>query len=204
MVVPKVLYYTNNPMDNNDVTNPQNQNQPAIPQTVTSPPPQGTMPQPQVFTPRTAPATASPPPPTRPPLAEHHGKSPLKRLILGIVIILIATVLIVLFFPKGKSEKVELTWWGLWEDGQVVEPVIVEFERDHPNIAVTYSKQDPNQYRERLVTRVGIGTGPDIFRYHNTWFPMLSEILLPLPTEVIAQEDFKKKLLSSYAIRSYS
>lgn len=116
----------------------------------------------------------------------------LVKILIGIVIVVLITTLVVIFLPRGGSQNVKLVWWGLWEDVNVVAPIIADFEREHPNIDVEYSKQDPKQYRERLATRINLGTGPDIFRFHNTWYPMLTDVLLPLPSDVITQEDFKK------------
>lgn len=115
------------------------------------------------------------------------------KLIIGIVVVLLITVVALFFlFFRQSQEKVTLTWWGLWEDKATVSGVITEFEKEHPNINITYSRQDPNQYRERLTTRIGLGTGPDIFLFHNTWYPMLSKDLLPLSTDVMTPEEFQK------------
>lgn len=128
-----------------------------------------------------------------PPAPKKIGhKLPLLKILIGVVVLIVAVVLIVSLLPKGQDEEVKLTWWGLWEDPKIVAPIISEFERDHPNVSIEYSKQDPSQYRERLATRIENGTGPDIFTFHNTWYPMFSGALLPLPTDVITQEDFIK------------
>lgn len=114
----------------------------------------------------------------------------------GIVVILAIAFLVWRFilpqFSKQKSEKVTLTYWGLWEDKNTMQSVILDFQRKHPNITVNYSKEDIKQYRERLQKRTELGTGPDILRLHNTWVPMLSEILLPLPNDIIKASEFKK------------
>ncbi|HXS14676.1 MAG TPA: sugar ABC transporter substrate-binding protein, partial [Candidatus Saccharimonadales bacterium] len=81
--------------------------------------------------------------------------------------------------------KVTLTYWGLWEDKNVMSGVISDFERTHPNITVDYIQQDPKQYTDRLLTRINNGTGPDIFRFHNSWVTPLSSVLLPLPQSVL-------------------
>ncbi|HSA83717.1 MAG TPA: extracellular solute-binding protein [Patescibacteria group bacterium] len=119
-------------------------------------------------------------------------KLPILKIVIGIVIFLVIIFLVTLFLPKGQEEKVTLNWWGLWEDPQIVEPIIAGYEKEHPNVDVVYSKQDPNQYRERVVVRSDQGNGPDIFLFHNTWYPMLSGLLVPLPTDVITQEAFQK------------
>jgi multiple sugar transport system substrate-binding protein len=94
------------------------------------------------------------------------------------------------------TEKVVLQYWGLWEDPNVMTNVISDFERANPNITVNYIRQDPKQYSQRLLTRVHNGTGPDIFRYHNTWLPMMQSALAPLPSEVITKDEFAKTFYS--------
>ncbi len=116
---------------------------------------------------------------------------------IGVVVVIIAVVLGVFRFilPRFQptiDEEVTLTYWGLFESEAIVNTVITDFERQHPKIKINYQKQDVKDYRERLQTRIQNGTGPDIFRYHNTWLPMLSSILVPLPNEVIQKEEFQK------------
>jgi len=107
-------------------------------------------------------------------------------LILIVIIFLVWTVGSFLF--KGTSStsgKVNLTYWGLWEDSNVYQAVINDFEKQHPDITVTYIKQDPKQYVDRLLTRLKEGSGPDIFRFHNSWTLPLQNILSPLSSNVI-------------------
>lgn len=118
------------------------------------------------------------------------------KIVLGIVIILgiaffVYNVILPKFFP-AKINQAKLVYWGLYEDAPIVAPIIADFEREHPNIKIEYSKQDIEQYRDRLVTRSNNGNGPDIFRFHNTWVSGLLDLLLPLPSNVISKEDFSK------------
>lgn len=140
-----------------------------------------------------------PPPPAQnqsfqePSLAGNFmGGGFLKKFLIGIGVIILITFLIILLLPKGASEKpVTLQWWGLWEDSSTVQPLITDFKATHPTITIQYIKNDPDQYRERLLTRIQNGTGPDIFMYHNTWFSMLSDNLSPLSSDVITPDEFK-------------
>ncbi|HYM65547.1 MAG TPA: extracellular solute-binding protein, partial [Candidatus Sulfotelmatobacter sp.] len=111
-------------------------------------------------------------------------------LVLGFIVIIIISYLT--FFKNSNSSngEVTLSYWGLWEDNNVMQGIISDFERQNPKIKVEYSKQDIKQYRERLETRINNGTGPDIFRFHNTWYPMLSGLLLPLPSDTISKDEF--------------
>jgi multiple sugar transport system substrate-binding protein len=73
-----------------------------------------------------------------------------------------------------------------------MQSLIDGFERENPNITIQYSQQDIKQYRERVLTRIADGNGPDIFRFHNSWYPMYASVLLPLPTDTITTTDFQK------------
>lgn len=131
-------------------------------------------------------------PPAQPVIAPRSSKSLLIKLLIVIIIVIFITVLIIFFMPKTGSQKTKLVWWGLWEDARIMQSVISDFQRENPNITIEYVKQDPKQYRERLTTRINNGTGPDIFRFHNTWYPMIYSITSPLPSDVIKKEDFAK------------
>lgn len=123
----------------------------------------------------------------------------LKKVGIGLGIVLALVFLVVLFMPKEKGAKnVTLIWWGLWEDARTVEPVILDFQKQHPNIKIRYIKQDPEGYRGKLLTRIkqGANEAPDIFRYHNTWLPMMKDTLATLPVDVIAPADFQKNYYS--------
>ncbi len=125
------------------------------------------------------------------------GFSIKKMIKMGIGMFVILTVIFVtiaIILPhiiKPSTKDVTLTYWGLWEEENVMRPVISEFEKENPHIKIDYKKQDPNDYRERLTVRTQNGTGPDIFRFHNTWYPMLKGVLLPLPKETIEKDEFE-------------
>ncbi len=128
--------------------------------------------------------------PPRPP--SRFNKNLFLKIGIGIVGLIILVVAGIFLYQKFSAPKqVTLTWWGLWEDAPVMQGIISDFERLHPTITVQYVKQDPNQYRDRLVARIQNGTGPDIFRYHNSWLPMVSKTLLPLSSDVITPQAFK-------------
>lgn len=90
-----------------------------------------------------------------------------------------------------KEEKVEISFWGLFDEPAVFQNVIADFEKENPSIKVRYEKQNIKDYREKLTTRIAQGTGPDIFRFHNTWQPIFSDQLLPIPSDVITKDEFK-------------
>lgn len=117
-----------------------------------------------------------------------------KILIIVGVIVLVAVLSLVVFkvFNKAKTGGSEITWWGLWEDPSIIQPLVTEYETENPNVKITYVKQSPQDYRERLTNALAKGTGPDIFTFHNTWAPMFRNDLDTIPVSVINPADFAK------------
>ena len=116
---------------------------------------------------------------------------------IGALLFIILTIifsLLTFVFPKSnktETQEATLTYWGLREDESVMKSIISDFEKENPKIKINYIKQDLEDYREKLSVRVPNGNGPDVFRFHNTWYPMLSGILLPLPKETIERREFE-------------
>jgi|SRR3989344_343520 len=202
-------YYTINMEENTLFQNPQSQDQ-AVSQSPPlsnqgNPPPESPSQQPSsqpVFPPSSSPSPAPeassppPPPPEEGSLSRFSTSFPtiIKIAVGAIVIILVLIIffgVVVPFLSKGKEKNAEISYWGLWEDQNILKPVIDDFNKKYPNIKVNYTKQDIKQYREKLTTRIQNGTGPDVFLFHNTWLPMFSDVLLPVPDNVISKKDFE-------------
>lgn len=114
-------------------------------------------------------------------------------MIVGLIILLIV-IGFVAFNLVGRflanSQPKVLTYWGLWENEQVLTGLIEEYQKEHPNVQIAYAKQSPRQYRERLDAAIRRGEGPDIFRFHNTWMPMLQDLLSPAGSTGYTQPEF--------------
>ncbi len=151
------------------------------------PPPPAVQPE-NPFIPQVAvPATGASP-------APGGGGAIKKRIFMVLVFILLALGLVaggrfVLGLLAG-SKEVTITYWGLWENDATVRSVIADFEAKNPKIKVSYVKQSPRQYRERLQAAIARGEGPDVFRFHNTWVAMLAPDLAPVPKTVIPPAEF--------------
>lgn len=138
----------------------------------------------------------SPPPSELSSYPPPSGIFKILKILLGVAIVLgiilfVYNIILPKFFP-AKINQAKLVYWGLLRDAPVVAPIIADFQKQHPNITIEYVKQDSEQYMDRLVTRSNNGNGPDIFRFHNTWVPQLSGLLLPLPSSIVTKEDFSK------------
>ncbi len=137
-----------------------------------------------------------------PPPIYEENKNQYMFIVLGAVVFLIILVIIfrAIFSGKPASKPVSLIYWGLWEDKEVIEPLIAAYQQKNPNIKIIYQKMNPQSYREKLVSRSKAqGTAgapvvekPDIFRFHNTWLPEIKDVVAPLPPTVMSGEEFDK------------
>jgi multiple sugar transport system substrate-binding protein len=137
------------------------------------------------------------------PYAEEENSSPIRKILLFLIGIVFLGILGFGFVRFGlplfsnlpflqKEKEATLTYWGLWESEEVMKTIITDFEKKNPKIKVSYVRQDIKNYRQRLATRIPNGNGPDIFTYHNTWLPMMDEMLVPLPGSVMDATTFQK------------
>ncbi len=92
---------------------------------------------------------------------------------------------------SGTTKQVTLTYWGLWEPKEVMADVLKDFESSHPGVLVNYVKQSPTDYRDRLQSAMASNQGPDLFRFHASWVPMLKTNLSPVPSSVMSASQFQ-------------
>lgn len=88
------------------------------------------------------------------------------------------------------APTVVLEYWGLWEPSETMQTVIKEYESENPGVSVNYTKQSPQDYRLRLKTALADENGPDIFRYHASWVPMMTQELSPMPSSVMTSSEY--------------
>lgn len=129
----------------------------------------------------------------------------LKYVLFVIPVLLVAFIFIKfvvprIFKPPAVSPKaVSFSYWGLFEPKEVMQPLIDEFkekyEKNHPGskIDITYEMRTYDtleQYKEGVLNRLNLGTGPDILRIHATWLPQFSSQLSPLPSDLLSSEAY--------------
>lgn len=144
----------------------------------------------------------APPSDELPPPVYQENNNQYVFIVVGAILFLILLIFIIkaIFFGKPNSNKpANLIYWGLWEDKEVIEPLIDAYQQKNPNIKITYQKMNPLSYREKLVSRSKSQETdgakvekPDIFRFHNTWLPEIKDIIAPLPATIMNGEEFDK------------
>ncbi|MCX7955690.1 MAG: sugar ABC transporter substrate-binding protein [Patescibacteria group bacterium] len=128
-----------------------------------------------------------------PPIFQENKNQYFLIIFIGVILFFLFLFLIKSLFGKNKSLKpVNLIYWGLWEDKQIIQPLIDEYQQKNSNVKIEYIKMSPENYRDKLIARSKLNQGPDIFRFHNTWVPELKEVLAPLPKQIMSNSDFEK------------
>lgn len=96
-----------------------------------------------------------------------------------------------LFNRSKPSGPITLTYWGLWEEDNLIKPMISLYQKQNPNVSINYERKSSLNYRTRVQTQIREGVGPDIFRIHNSWLPMFESDLAPAPKTVVTLSDYK-------------
>jgi multiple sugar transport system substrate-binding protein len=139
-------------------------------------------------------STQTPPPPGSDVIATSPKKGFPKILIILIGLLLILGLAFGVYkfvLPMLQQDEVTtVTWWGLWEDASIIEPLIKEYETKTPGVKIKYVKQSKEDYRERLLNSLAKGEGPDMFRFHNTWVPMFKNELDNVPAFFMSAADY--------------
>ncbi|MBL4694188.1 extracellular solute-binding protein [Candidatus Gracilibacteria bacterium] len=83
---------------------------------------------------------------------------------------------------KVSYEGIELTYYKVFDDSDVIEPIINEYTAAHPGLKIHYKKfSDFDEYQKTILNEMAEGEGPDIFSMPNTWFTSNYRKLTPLP-----------------------
>ncbi len=94
---------------------------------------------------------------------------------------------------KKDYSGVELTYYKVFDDEEVLAPAIQQYEADHPGLTIHYKKfSDFSEYQNQILNEMAEGEGPDIFSMQNTWFASNYRKIRPMPKDIGAPDDFAK------------
>lgn len=118
-----------------------------------------------------------------------NDKLKFKILIFLILLALISTGL--KLCPGPPKTKVELVFWGLWDDSDVYESLIKDYEKLNSGVKIEYRKLTYQDYEQELLGAMASGKGPDIFSIHHTWIPRYVDKISPVPAELMTVHQFQ-------------
>ncbi len=125
-----------------------------------------------------------------------------KAVSVGLIFVLTVTLLSGCFekekaAKKTAAEPVELVYYKLFDEEDVMRPLIQEYESKHPNVSIRYRKfTDPVEYENLIINELAEGEGPDLFSVPNYWFLRNARKLTPLSPQVFSPKQFEDTFVS--------
>lgn len=93
---------------------------------------------------------------------------------------------------KKNYSGIELTYYKVFDDTEIFEKAINQYEVDHPGLKIHYRKfSDFDEYQRIILNEMAEGEGPDILSMPNTWFMSNYRKLAPMPEKFGKIEDFR-------------
>jgi len=96
--------------------------------------------------------------------------------------------------PSTTTQTTNITIWGLWYEPDAINPLIAEYNKEHPKYKVVYVKQEfehesenlaySGAYKTKLTERLKSVGGVDIVEIHHSWLSSLSYLLSPAPASI--------------------
>lgn len=80
----------------------------------------------------------------------------------------------------SPGQRVELEFWGIFDEPGAFDEAIRNFRKLNPNINVRYVPFPFEEYEKAVIDALASGHGPDIWMIQNTWLPKHKDKLAPL------------------------
>lgn len=93
---------------------------------------------------------------------------------------------------KKNNDIIELTYYNMFDDEDVIDPILKEYQKLHPNVHVNYKKfNNLAEYYQLIVDELAQGEGPDIFAVQNYWILKNKKKIIPAAAEAVPPNDFR-------------
>ena len=89
----------------------------------------------------------------------------------GRVLLAFAALLAVAGCAPSGGRGVTLRFWAMGREGEVVQELVRDFEREHPGVHVIVQQLPWSAAHEKLLTAYVGGSTPDVSQLGNTWVP---------------------------------
>lgn len=112
-------------------------------------------------------------------------------LIGGIAFVVLLTILVLLSNvgdQQQQQEEITIEFWGVFDDGGVMEETIKAYEAANPKTKVNYTVFPYADYELSVINALAAGRGPDVWMIHHTWLPKHIDKLEPAPQVLPGEE----------------
>ncbi len=112
-------------------------------------------------------------------------------------VIIIGAFLVLVLWQKQPTniEKVELEFWGVFDDSDIYKNLIKNFNTEYPHIKINYYKKNIVNYEDDFLGAVASGRGPDIFMLHNTWIPRYENKIIGAPQTLVTAKQVQTEFV---------
>ena len=90
---------------------------------------------------------------------------------------------------EGPLQTTELEFWGVFDDSDVFNKLIADFNKEFPKTKVKYYKKQQATYENDLLEAMASGRGPDVFMIHHTWVPRYENKISVAPSDLVLLKD---------------
>ena len=77
---------------------------------------------------------------------------------------------------KKNDNQTEISFWAMGAEGEFVQKLVPEFEKQNPGIKVKVQMVPWTAAQEKLVTAYASENSPDVYQLGNTWVPQFSAL----------------------------
>jgi multiple sugar transport system substrate-binding protein len=77
---------------------------------------------------------------------------------------------------RSHDDRTVVDFWAMGREGELVQPLLDEFERQNPDIAVRVQQIPWSAAHEKLLTAYAGDAMPDVFQLGSTWIPEFAAI----------------------------
>lgn len=126
-----------------------------------------------------------------------------KRILSLVLIMAVSAGMLSGCFRKEEGEKtvvpdqIQLVYYRMFDDEDVIRPLIQQYQTAHPNVQITYRKfTDLEEYENLIVNELAEGEGPDMFSAPNYWILPNKKKLSPAPADLVPPDAFRSTFVS--------
>ncbi|OGB74286.1 hypothetical protein A2V68_00805 [candidate division Kazan bacterium RBG_13_50_9] len=94
------------------------------------------------------------------------------------------------------KQEVVLQYDRLWDEDDVLDEIIQEYQDEHPNVSIIVRKVNlkPEEtiydYQKDLIKQIADGAGPDMFMIHSDWLPYHKNQIAPMPSALMEPDQY--------------
>jgi|GEM_PF-325936 len=106
-------------------------------------------------------------------------------------------------FKKEQAQKasslkpIQLVYYKLFDDEDVIRPLIQQYQALHPMVSIKYKKFDnADDYYRTILNELAEGEGPDIFSVPNYWLKRNAKKIAPLDPKTFGAKAFASTFAS--------